>query len=290
VTAALALVRAIHIVSLMIVFGSESLAALVRRRDESSDAALRALIPQACAALALVTAFLWLLIGTAAIAGDWAAVSSSTTIAAVTTGTVFGRVMLARLALLALLMGAMLLRMPLLVRIVLAGAALAAIALTSHAAAAGGPAFLLARAANDAVHLLAAGFWVGGLAMLAPLAIRQRGAPGPLMRPLQLLSQWGIPAVAVLVLAGAFNSYLVLFGGRGAWSPLYLTLLSIKIVLAAVMVSLALANRFGLLPALQRGEPDAEETLLISAVAELAIGVTIVAIVGLLGLLPPQLE
>jgi len=289
VTATLALVRAVHIVSLMIVFGSESLAALVQRSPASRDVALPAAILRICVTTALVTAVFWFAVGVAAIAGDWAAVSSKSMIAAVATATLFGRVMLARLALLALLVGAVLLRMPLFLRIVVAGAALAAIALTSHAAAAGDPAFLLARAANDAIHLLAAGFWVGGLAMLTPLAIRHRGTPVPLIGPLQVFSRWGIPAVAVIVLAGSFNGYLVLFGRRGAWSPLYLALLSTKIVLAALMVSLALANRFGLLPALQRGERDAEETFLISAVAELAIGVTIVAIVGLLGLLPPQM-
>ena len=72
------------------------------------------------------------------------------------------------------------------------------------------------------------------------------------------------------------------------WSGTYVTWLAVKIVLAAVMVALALTNRFGVLPGLARGEAEAQDTIPLTVLAELGCAVLIVIIVGFLGLTAPM--
>jgi putative copper resistance protein D len=284
----LAIDRAVHFLCLMAVFGAEAMATLLRAHNAievRSQLSRRFL--GTCAGLALATAVLWLLLVAAQMSGT---APDANVVATVLGETMFGHAMAARLVLLTLLVAAILLETPRLSRVVLSGAALAAIALTSHAAAAGNPGVLLLRAANDAAHLLAAGSWLGGLVLLVPMVVRARGAAGPLIPALRLFSRWGIAAVAVIVIAGTTNAYLILFSNSaGRWSHTYLTLLAVKLVLAAIMIAIALANRFGLVPALRRGEPEARETLTLAVVSELGAGILIVAIVSFLGLLPPRI-
>jgi putative copper resistance protein D len=202
--------------------------------------------------------------------------------------TLFGRVFLVRVALLAalIIVAAKQTKFRSL-RIALAGAALAAIALTSHAAARGDPHFMLARAANDALHLLAAGFWIGGLCVVVALARADRKNPTALLGPLQLFSSWGMAAVALLIAAGAMNAWIILHGAPGGWSAEYAGLLAGKLVLASLMIALALTNRLGLLPTLRRGAPVSAENLLASMLSELALGIAIIVIVGFLGTMSP---
>lgn len=285
---ALALVRALHFLSLMTVFGAETMALLLRAKAAIED---RALLPRwfvtACAGIALLTAALWLLLAAMEMSGG--GLLDITAVATVLRETLFGQAMAARLVLLVLLIVAIVVEAPVILRILSSGAALAAIALTSHAAATGTVGGQWALAANDAAHLLAASIWLGGLALLAPLVIRQRHTAEALVPALRTFSRWGAGAVAVLVLAGTINAYVILFNGGARWSPTYLTLLAMKLVLAGIMTALALTNRFGLVSALRRDEPEAQESLTLSIVAELVAGVLIVAIVGFLGLLPPRL-
>jgi putative copper resistance protein D len=284
----LAVLRGLHFASLLTFFGAESFDALWRRRSVDGIAvALPKRVLLACAALAFATALLWFLIASAQMGGD-GLIPDRATLSLVLGQTLFGSMAMVRMALLLALTGATLSGAPAPVKVFLAGAALAAVALTGHVAAAGSPDGLNLRASVDAVHLLAAGFWIGGLAVFARLVVIERENPRRLLAPLRVFSQWAIGAVGVLVAAGSLNTYLVLFGGHGAWSRTYLTLLALKLVLAALMVALALTNRFGLVPALARGEPEAQDSLSTSVFAELASGIIVVTIVGFLGLVAPR--
>jgi putative copper resistance protein D len=289
VTISLDIIRAVHFVSLMTIFGAAALRALFRAalEDPPSDPLPRAFLNW-CAGAALVSALLWLMLvgseltgrGGLSVDGAWL----------VARQTLFGRVMLARVTILVLLATTMPVWSANLPRILLSGIALAAIALTGHAAAAGDDRFLTLRAGNDAVHLLAAGFWVGSLVELVPLVVRQRRSITDLAPALRLFSFWGTIAVSLLVAAGAINAYLILFGAHAHWSAGYVGLLAAKITLAAVMVSLALVNRFHVLPGIENRQPDSAGNLIASSVLELAVGVTIIVIVSVLGTMAPWMS
>src|SRR5258706_9093098 len=242
---ALAIVRAAHLCALMMVFGAEALHFLFARGHALPPAALSpARFSQIAAATALITSLIWLCLTAAVMSGS--NLPDAPAIMQTFSQTLFGRVMVARIAFLTLLVTALSSRRAISagVPIVLSGLALAAIALTSHPAASGDARFLPGRAFIDALHLLAAAFWIGGLAALVPMV---RGPqPAALLPALRIFSRWAMGAVAILIAAGSLNAYFILFGGTGRWSLSYISLLAAKIVLAALMVAMALANRFGL--------------------------------------------
>lgn len=140
----------------------------------------------------------------------------------------------------------------------LAALAAALIALGGHAAAAEADG---ARAlVNDAVHLLAAGTWLGGLLPLAFL-LRRAGTPdGADARPYAVLtarhfSRWALGAVVVLAATGAANAYLYVGDMAGLLGTPYGHLLLLKLLVFAVILVLARVNR-RTLPALA-GEAEA---------------------------------
>src|SRR6185436_15657521 len=110
--------------------------------------------------------------------------------------------------------------------ILLAAIALALPAATSHAAAASPAGFTVFGATLDAVHLSTAGFWIGGLAVLAILFRRKE--PNILLA-LSLFSDWAMIAVLLLVMTGLINGASILLGDAGAPSLVYLTVLGIKL-------------------------------------------------------------
>lgn len=281
---ALAVVRTAHLACLMTLFGAESMTALWRTGHSAHEGLPRWLLGL-LGFTALITALLWLMLVVEQLGGGIAPAA----IESVTYQTLFGRAMAVRLVLLALLAAATVAPVGPSVRVLLSGAALGAIAVSSHAAAAGAAEYFFLRAANDGLHLLAAGFWLGGLAVLARLIFAHPASTETLVASVRFFSRLGTVAVALLVVAGTFNAYLILFEGQGRWSATYLTLLAAKLVLAAIMIALALTNRLSLLPGLARNDAEARDSLTISVVAELVLGLLIVAIVGALGLLAPTM-
>ena len=284
---AFAVIRIAHYASLMIAFGGESLRALFRAylpRPPESRVPRRLTVTAAI--VSFVTAGLWFIATTAQVFDSWGAAFDPHALALVATQTSFGPVLVVRIALCLILAATAFYERARLLRVFVSGLALAAIAVTSHAAASG-ESFKAARVLVDAVHLLAAGFWVGALVELVPLALSERKSANSLIEPLQIFSSVGIVAVTALVAAGALNGVLILYANPSEWAPAYLTLLAIKLVLAGIMIALALANRFTLMPGVNLGDADAARNLVGSIVAELAFGLTIVAIVGFLGIMAP---
>ena len=139
-------------------------------------------------------------------------------------------------------------------------------------AAAGTPAHLAA----DIAHLLAAAAWVGGLLPLI-LALR---AHVPVGKTLRRFSSMGMAAVGVLAATGIVNTLALetlpgLVGTpHGHW-------LLVKLGLFTAMLGLAARNRFVLTP---RGEPA---PLVRATLVETGLAVMLLAVVGLLGTLPP---
>jgi putative copper export protein len=65
-------------------------------------------------------------------------------------------------------------------------------------------------------------------------------------------------------------------------------LLAVKVGLALTMIALASLNRWKLAPAIRDENPDAVRHLATSVGTEIALGISIVGIVGLLGLIAPH--
>ncbi|MBV9418630.1 MAG: CopD family protein [Alphaproteobacteria bacterium] len=280
---AFALVRAAHFLSLMTVFGASAL--LWQARDiRGIDETMQRVI-NASAWIAFVTAALWIVL-VAREVGD-VAVPDAGLLADITTKTYFGKVGIWRLILLLALCDSWYsIRYPG-PRAIVAGAALALLGLTSHAASSGAVSLFFARAAVDAAHLLAAGFWVGGLVVLVHEVLAEPRDVPRLVALLRRFSRWGVVSVSVLVIAGALNGVFIL-GETPQWSGTYVTLLAIKIVLAAFMVAVALVNRFSVLPGLARNEAEAIDTIPLTVIAELSSAIVVLVIVGFLGVTSPM--
>jgi putative copper resistance protein D len=287
-TALFAAIRVAHFLSLMAAFGAAAFMVLLGRRQmpEPPERWTRAFFP-AAAAIAFITAILWLVLAAARMTGDpaqlnWAAIKL------VASATGFGRIAMWRILGLGLLL--VFCCTPARGRIgVVAGLSallLASLGLTSHAAAEAG-AFPLIRAANDAAHLLTAGFWIGGLAVLAILIRRHHARPEYLAAPFHVFSRWGTPAVAVLVLSGIANAATILPVRAISTANAYADILAAKIALALLMIALAVVNRRELVPALGTGNPNIVRKLSRSICAEILLGMLVIGIVGYLGQMAP---
>ncbi len=136
--------------------------------------------------------------------------------------------------------------------------------------------------------LLTAAVWIGGLVALVTVISREPRETASHIALLRLFSRWGVGSVAILVAAGTINAIAILDVQGMRWSTAYLTLLAFKLVLAALMVALALTNRFGVLPGLARGEKEAAQTLPVTLFAELGSAILIIVVVGFLGLTAPM--
>jgi copper resistance protein D len=163
-------------------------------------------------------------------------------------GTLGGQILLVRLILLAVLVGALWTGWSR-ATTWLSGAALLLIAATGHAAGASPQGFLVIGAANDGLHLLTAGYWIGGLCVLLAMLGTRPSAPR-LSQAVSLFAEWGMIAVALLVMTGIINAAMVLLGSPGHDDPVYAGILALKIALALTMIALALGNHFRLLPRL----------------------------------------
>jgi putative copper resistance protein D len=238
------------------------------------------------AGVAPICAFACLCFAAAEMTGDPASALNPQTVWSVATTTFYGHAFVARFALL-IVLGVLCLRDGLYpAKAAVSGVALTLVSLTSHAAAAG-EAYAL-HAAVDALHLLTAGFWFGGLIVLAHETLAAPRDMPKLIGMLRTFSRWGAPSVAVLIAAGAANGFFILGAPGMPWAPSYVIPLAIKIVLAAVMVALALTNRFGVLPGLERNDKEAGETIPLTIIAELSCAVAILVVVGFLGVLSPM--
>lgn len=272
----LALSRGAYYAATMLLFGDAALGVLLRAKLPVIMPLRIWSIRWATLAVAVLSACLWLGLAAAQMAG---ALNGQILIETLTQP-LFGQLFLVRLA--ALLGMALLLlawrRGKLMA--VLAAIALLLPSATSHAAFASPVGFTAIGTIVDAVHLLTAGFWIGGLLVLAGLFRRRE--PN-LALALSLFSNWAMIAVLLLVMTGLINAATILLGANGSASMYYLAVLGAKLGLVALMLWLAARNRFKWLP---RNKQDAIER---NTVRELFIGVIVVLLAGALGQLQPLL-
>jgi copper resistance protein D len=225
-------------------------------------------------AVALIASCVWLVVAAEQMAGVLDRLALTQTV----TATLFGQLFLVRMMALLGLAGAFATKRGPKLSALLAAVALTLPAATSHAAASSPTGFAILGATLDATHLLTAGFWIGGLVMLAILFRRKE--PNILLA-LSLFSDWAMIAVLLLVMTGLINGASIILGDKGSPSPLYLTILGAKLALVAGMLMLAGINRFRLMP---RGQ---DRAIARNAALELVCGIIAVLLAGALGQLQP---
>ena len=289
-TAFLAAARAIHLLSLMTIFGGSAYSALLRRGNlvEPPARSFRILFGIA-AVLALLSGLAWFCLIAGQMSGDWHGSVDPSILKLAASDTRFGHIFMPHFAgLIGLCFLCMVMDRPAgLVLAILAGLLLVSLAPISHAAASGGD-IAIAGAVSDATHLLAAGFWLGGLMALAFVIARNRDEAPALVSPLRIFSTWGTPVVIFLVLSGVANALSILPLRAMALHNPYFDLLLVKIGLASMMAGLAALNRWRFAPALPSGGEGAVRPLAISVSVELALGLFVVTIVGYLGTMAPH--
>lgn len=177
-----------------------------------------------------------------------------------------------------------------------AASALATLAWTGHAAVTEGLSGTLHRL-SDIVHLLAAGAWIGALAMLLRALvspIRDDEAVADVRRALAGFATAGSVLVALIVATGLVNGWMIVGPAGLTLLPgsLYGQLLIAKLLLFAAMLGLAAANRWWLTPRLAVAQaaneaPGAVRALKISIAFESGAAILVLVLVAWLGTLAP---
>jgi copper resistance protein D len=313
VDAVLILVRAVHFASTATTAGVLIFLAVVagpvRRGAEARETAtalqmqgLR--IVWAALALTVVSGLAWLLIETAAMSGrPLAEALADGVVLVVLSKTQFGMVSTIRLAL------AILLAVSLIVAgarcwgrfvpAIVAACLMAATAWTGHAAGTVGTAGPIHLAA-DAMHLLAAAAWIGGLVPLG-LLLRwtqqhddQQNA-SIASQVARRFSTLGVISVGAILASGLVNSWILIGSIRGLVDTDYGQLVLLKVLLFAAMVSVAAVNRVRLTPRLFEPAGNAMQVSAVrqltrNVTIEIALGLFIFAVVGVLGTLHPAVH
>jgi putative copper resistance protein D len=295
----LASARAVHFAATMWLFGELVLAcALAGWRaiapPSGPGEALRRRLPavtRSSIGIGIASAVAWL----AAIAATMSGMPLSraiapSTLGAVLGGTLFGKVWILRCG---LAFALLLLPWPrsggcsdwrLVLRTVVAGVYLATLAWMGHAAAASG-AWRSAQLVSDVVHLLAAGAWLGALSALVYLLATQ--AIDDAAWATRRFSGVAIASVSALIASGVGNSWFLVGTLPALLGTAYGRLLLAKLALLAFMLALAGINRSVLTPRLAGDNGHALRALRRNAMLEIAAGLGVVAIVGVLGITIP---
>jgi putative copper export protein len=280
-TVILAAARGFYYAATMLLFGDLAFNTLLRAKLPVIVSPINMTTRWSALAVALIAACVWLVMA----AIQMAAAFDTRAVIQTATATLFGQLFLVRMMALMALALAFAAKRGTKPAMLLAGIALILPAATSHAAASSPAGFAIFGATLDALHLATAGFWIGGLAVLAHLFRRKEAN---ILLALSLFSDWAMIAVLLLVMAGLINGASILLGGSnegsgGTPSTLYLAVLGTKLALVSAMLTLAATNRFRLMP---RGRDAA---IARNAALELALGVIVVLLAGALGQLQPTL-
>jgi putative copper resistance protein D len=254
------------------------------------------------AIVSLVSSVAWLLAESAILGDGWTNGLSGTTFSAVLFQTEFGRLWIGRLAIAALAILALMFcrRRPSVAMLWVASFSLllvASVAGTGHAMTGDGIGRAL-DASAQAVHLIAASVWLGGLVPLGYLLLSASRKPGGMWlattkSALPRYSQAGLIAVAMLTLSGIFTSWFLVGGFVALFETVYGRLLLAKIFVFLLMVGLAIVNRSILMPRILAATPHETSgnapaaELSRNVFAEQILAIIILSIVSVLGTVAP---
>ena len=159
---------------------------------------------------------------------------------------------------------------------------LVSLAWISHAAAAGEQPLGVI---GDALHLAAAGVWLGGLTCLAIYLAKTGGSASPAV--LRRFSSLSFSCVLVLTLSGLSNAWLLVGSVDALFTTRYGALLLGKLGLFGLLVVLGARNRVVVRSFPAETALDALSRLRRGVGGEIALGGAVIVIVGWLGVTPP---
>lgn len=273
------LLRAAHFAALMTVFGRQAFALYARPWAQKNGQA-------GLIWLALAAGIAWLGLLLVDLAGGLADALRPDTLRAFLLATSFGPAWLVHLsAIAANLLVARMKPGPGPFTLALAVLSLITLSPIGHAARLTGGAEIIALLVHSA-HLLAAGLWLGGLWGLA--ATLPRLTPDDSIRLLHRFSSAATLAVTLLLVTGLIKTA----NAVPEWSALATSdwgkILALKLALIALMLGLAAASRFLLLPRFEgMAAPRTGALICHLVVAEAALGPAVVLAAAILGASPP---
>lgn len=286
------LLRALHFAAVMLLTGSACYSALLAPKRYRPLLARR-LIPlvKGSAWLALLSALAMLACQNVLMSGDSTNLADTDTdIWLAVLGTHFGAVwqweiIFGVMGIVALSLTGKLRQQTLLLAGVLQ---LGCMALTGHSAMRDGLTGLFQQI-NQAVHLIAAAFWVGGLLPLLLLMCeaRQIDRRTDAIRTMMRFSRYGHLAVALTLLSGVINSVMIA-GWPLMWhDSRYIVLLLCKVLLVSLMVLVALINRYWLVPRFRLAGSGTQLKFIRMTQLELLLACGVVGLVSVFATLSP---
>jgi putative copper resistance protein D len=148
---------------------------------------------------------------------------------------------------------------------------------------------------SDALHLCAAGGWIGGLISLAIFLTRAALLPRldkRLALILERFSTLSLCCVGILVASGICNSWLLVGSVHALFMTTYGWLLLFKLTLFGILISFGARNRL-LVKTKLRNLPEVSDLLpqlRRNVICEAGLGVAVLAIVACLGVTPPAIS
>ncbi len=156
--------------------------------------------------------------------------------------------------------------------------------LYSHAAATYN---LIPALAGDWLHLLAAAFWVGGLAQLTNVLLARRDDPHPIAELVARFSNYARICVALLVVTGLYAAWLEVGSVAALLDTLYGRALLIKLILFAPLLLIAAINLFLTPRGLRAGSAVWAKRLRGLVGVEIALALGIFAVVAVMASADP---
>lgn len=245
---------------------------------------------RASAAAALLGSGLWLVLEAGDMIGGSTIGDGLAAVPLVIRHSRFGQVMVLRLALLVavpIVSGTHAGKPGLAVAAVLAAVACASQAAFGHGASMGGAMEWLGL--STALHVLAAGIWLG---QLLPLWMVVSKAPSDAANiALRRFSPVGLACILLLAFTASAQGF-VLIGGIGrVFGTAYGWVDLAKLLLFATLVAFAAANRFAMMPKLAAGGSTSLRRMLsLSVFGEVILGLLVILAAGLLTSLPPGMH
>jgi putative copper export protein/mono/diheme cytochrome c family protein len=294
----LVLVRSLWVAALLSAFGSLVFRLVVAprsaRRMAREEAARvergldRLTLGSLVAALAGACAWLVLLAGNMASADTLA--QSLQAVPTVLTQTSFGHIISGQIV--ALILSVLLFGRgtnPVRRGLAMGGCTLATILQAGHGHAASmysGPSWLLGA---DALHLVGAGAWLGGLLpLLLVVAMAPAKAAATAAR---YFSPLGKLCIAALVVSALFQGWVLVGTIPGLAGTAYGWMVLVKLALLGVLLGFAAINRYRFAPALIHGDPGTARRVFIrSIVIQTGFGLAIVLAAAVLGSLSPSVH
>ena len=215
--------------------------------------------------------------------GGWVNAVDPDVVFSVLSDTALGHIWLARILLALGLLALAVWRRPTprLLAAILSGLFLASLGLVGNASMREGALGVLERA-NQALHLTAAGFWLGALAplLLSLRRLRDANLRSDAAVALRRFSGLGHFAVAAVLITGLVNTGMILGRLPASLSSPYQATLAVKIAVVAAMVLLALYNRYRLVPRLANSPGCTLSTLSHNTMVEMLLGAAVLALVS----------